>query len=92
MVKRWHEPISPPKRHCRSRPLVALWLRVTHICKSQHFLLPFDGPFVLRYDDRCPRKDCVYERFGTVRCHFVPTRHDVERRQINVSSDSGVIV
>ena len=19
MVKRWHEPISPPKRHCRSR-------------------------------------------------------------------------
>ena len=31
MVKRWHEPISPPKRHCRSRPLVALWLRVTQI-------------------------------------------------------------
>jgi hypothetical protein len=31
-------------------------LTIPLICKSQHFLLPFDGPFVLRYDDRQQRK------------------------------------
>src|SRR4029079_1056888 len=48
------------------------------IGKSQHFLLLFDGPFVLCYDDRCPRKDCVYERFGTIRC---PLCADTTRRR-----------
>ena len=40
MVKRWHEPISPPKRHCRSRSATETILRA-HFALSLEIHLLF---------------------------------------------------